>query len=274
MSPSAPKVEITREAGVGVITLNDPPNNLLGREMIEGIDEALGALLTDRAVRAVVLTGAGECFSFGADIEELAPVRDESVARELCTFGHDVFHRFWTARVPTIAALNGKCMGGGLEVALACHFRVAAAGIRIGFPEIRLGLIPGWGGTQRMIRLAGPSLALDSILTGRMMDPEDGKAIGIINLVTPPGDALPEAMRLGRRIAEKSGPAVEAALETVRRGIEMPLTAALEDEAAAFARLCGTAEKEEGVRAFFEGRRPRFERPDAPSDAPSDPERD
>lgn len=121
-----------------------------------------------------------------------------------------------------------------------------------------------------MIRMAGPSVALDTILTGRMMDPEDAKANGIVNLVTPPGEVLPEAKRLGRRIAEKSRPAVEEALGTMRRGLEMPLAAALEDEAGAFARLCTTAEKAEGVRAFFEGRRPRFGRPDAPSD----PDRD
>jgi enoyl-CoA hydratase/carnithine racemase len=270
VNPRTPKVETAREGPVGVITLNHPPHNLLSREVIEGIAGALDGLLADPAVRAVVLTGAGDCFSYGADIGEIADVREEEHARELCTIGHDVFHRFWTSPVPTIAALNGKCMGGGLEIALACHFRVAAAGIRIGFPEIRLGLIPGWGGTQRMIRWAGPSVALDYILTGRMMDPEDARAIGIVNLVTPRGETLAEAKRLGRRIAEKSRPAVEEALGTVRRGIEMDLARALEDEAGAFARLCGTAEKAEGVRAFFEGRRPRFTDRGASSDSGTD----
>ncbi len=252
------KVELTADQDLGLIIIDNPPYNLLSSDVIDGIDQALDELEENAKIRSIILTGAGDCFSYGADIKEISGVKDTILARDLCIRGHTVFHRFWTSSVPTIAALNGKCLGGGLEVALACHFRVADEGIRIGFPEIRLGLIPGWGGTQRMVRLSGPSVTLDYVLTGKMMDPKRAMELGIINEISPPGEALKIARRMSRRFSRKSSRAVKEALDVVTRGIEMDLTDALKHEAEGFGRLRETDEAEKGLEAFFEGRRPRF----------------
>ncbi len=252
------KVRSTVEGALGVITIDNPPHNLLGREVIREIERSLSELEGNGSVRVIILTGSGEYFSTGADIGEIAAVEEEASAKRMCVRGHSVFHRFWLARVPTIAALNGNCLGGGLEIALACHLRIAEEGIRLGFPEIRLGLIPGWGGTQRMLRYVGPSIALEYILTGRMMSAERAMELGIVNEVSPRGEALKEAKRLGRRIAEKSEKAVGEALKTIRNGLETSLEDALDHEAGCFGRLRATKEVEEGIRAFFEGRRPKF----------------
>jgi len=252
------KVQITVEGRLGIITMDHPPRNLLSREMIDGLDEILDTIQHDRKVRAIVLTGSGECFSYGADLKEIAEVEDAASMRDLCIQGQTVFNRFWTSRVPTIAALNGKCLGGGLEVALACHLRVADEEIRMGFPEIRLGFVPGWGGTQRMARLAGPSVALDYVMTGRMMSSSEALALGLVNEVSPPGEALEYARTLGRRIAEKSPRATGEAVASVTRGLEMDLAEAMKFDASCFSRLFESAEVEEGLRAFFEGRRAKF----------------
>ncbi len=251
-------VQMTVEGGLGIITMDHPPRNLLSREMINGLDDILDTIQHDRKVKATVLTGSGDCFSYGVDLREIAEVEDAASMRELCIQGQTVFNRFWTSRVPTIAALNGKCLGGGLEIALACHLRVADDEIRMGFPEIRLGFVPGLGGTQRMARLAGPSAALDYVMTGRMMSSREALALGLVNEVSPPGEALEYAKTLGRRIAEKSPHAIGEALASVTRGFEMDLTEAIRFDAGCFSRLFESSEVEEGLRAFFEGRRAKF----------------
>lgn len=252
------KVRLATEGNLGIITLNNPPQNLLDRDVIFGINEIWGTLEGNDELRAIILTGAGDVFSYGVDIREISEVADTALVQELCITGHTIFNRFWTSRIPTIAAINGKCLGGGLELALACHFRMAEEGVRMGFPEIRLGLIPGWGGTQRMSRITGPSIALEYILTGRMMTPERALGLGVINEICPPGYAMEGARKLAKRLAQKSRWAVSEALQTVTRGIELKFSDALVNEAGSFGRLRETAEAEEGIRAFFEGRRPKF----------------
>jgi len=252
------KVHLIIEDNVGIITIDDPPRNLLTREVIDGLDDILNETEKDGELRALVLTGSGDCFSYGAEIREIAEVRDAASATDLCIRGITVFDRFWTSQIPTIAALNGKCLGGGLEIALACHLRVADEEIRMGFPEIRLGLIPGWGGTQRMARLAGASVALDYVMTGRMMSSNEALVFGLVNELSPPGEALESAKSLGRRIAAKSRSATREAVDSVTRGIEMDLSEAMRFDAGCFGRLCETAEVREGLRAFFEGRRAKF----------------
>ncbi len=252
------KVQMVIEGNLGIITLNNPPRNLLDRDVILGINEIWRTLEGNDDLRAIVLTGAGAAFSFGADIREISEVGDTALAQEMCIKGHTVFNRFWRSRIPTIAAINGKCLGGGLELALACHFRIAEDGARMGFPEIRLGLIPGWGGTQRMARIAGASVALEYVLTGRMMTSVRAQELGLVNEVCPPGDALESARKLAKRFAQKSRWAVSEALQAITRGIELTLEDALVNEAGCFGRLRETAEAEEGLRAFFEGRRPKF----------------
>jgi enoyl-CoA hydratase/carnithine racemase len=253
------KVHFTVDGKVGIITLANPPYNLLSGEVILGIDRIWSDLRDEKGVSAVILTGEGDCFSYGTDIKEINEVKEAGQMRDLCVKGHTIFNRFWASGIPTIAALNGKCLGGGLEIALACHFRVADEGIRLGFPEIRLGLIPGWGGTQRMARIAGPSIALEYVITGRMMDPGRAMELGIVNEISPAGESLKVAKKLARRIGQKSRHAVRAALDTVTKGIEMDLAEALKHEAGCFGRLSETSEAKEGLRAFFEGRRAKFE---------------
>ena len=252
-------VIVARDGAVATITVNRPAvRNALNDATLGAIDAAVAALDADPAVRAILLTGAGDkAFIAGADINELS--RATAVTgRVLALRGQGVFDRIAAAGKPIIAVINGFCLGGGCELALACTFRFAADTAEIGQPEINLGIIPGYGGSQRLPRLIGRDRALDLILTGRRVSAADALALGLVTRVYPAATLRAEALAYARELAAKAPIAVRLALDAVRAGLEQPLAEALAHEAALFGLVSATDDMREGTRAFLEKRPAQF----------------
>jgi enoyl-CoA hydratase len=245
--------------GVAVLTIDRPQKlNALNRDVVAALKREIRAAGDDPAVLAVVLTGAGgKAFVAGADIGEMAPLSPDEAAA-YAREGQGVAAAIEAAGKPVIAAIEGFALGGGCELALMCHLRVAGPGARFGQPEVALGLIPGFGGTQRLARLVGPGHALDMILTGRQVDAETALAWGLVDRVARDGTALEEARALARSIAAQGPVAVRLCLDAVRRGLDRPLGEALQLEAELFGQAFATGDMREGTRAFLEKRKPAF----------------
>jgi enoyl-CoA hydratase len=245
--------------GVATLTIHRPAAlNALDPETLAELDAAVAALADDPAVRAVILTGAGEkAFVAGADIAAMQAM-DPAAARELARLGHCLCRRIERAPKVFIAAVNGYALGGGCELALACDLRLAAETARFGQPEINLGIIPGFGGTQRLPRLVGRGRALELLLTGAIIDAREALRLGLVNRVVPPAELPAEALALGRQIAGKGMAAVRLCKEAVDNGLEMDLSRAADYEADLFALCFATADQKEGMRAFLEKRPPAF----------------
>jgi len=245
--------------GIARITVNRPDKlNALNATVIRELGEAVGRVERENEIRGVILTGAGtKAFVAGADIAEIAgqgPIDGKARALE----GQAVFRRLERCGKPVVAAVNGFALGGGCELAMACHLRVAAEQARFGQPEVKLGIGPGYGGTVRLPRLVGKGRALELLLTGRMIDAQEAYRIGLANLVVPGEKLLAESETLLRSILENGPLAVRACLEAVDAGLEMSLDQALLLEANHFGLLSGTADMREGTRAFLEKRRAEF----------------
>jgi enoyl-CoA hydratase len=250
---------LTIEDRIATVTLNRPKVlNALNSTMLRELSELFAALAEDNAVRVILLRGAGvKAFAAGADISEIADI-DAARGEQFAGSVHRVFRQVETLRKPVIACIGGFALGGGCELAMACTLRLAASTARLGQPEIKLGLIPGWGGTQRLPRLAGRGAALKMILTGAIIDAAEALRIGLVDeVVSGDSDALTvRATELARQIAAMPPLAVAAAIESVDQGAGLPLDQALAIEAAIFGRLCATEDKCEGTRAFLEKRTP------------------
>ncbi|HEX8285687.1 MAG TPA: enoyl-CoA hydratase-related protein [Pyrinomonadaceae bacterium] len=232
--------------------------NALTRAMLESLDEVFAGVESRRDLRAVILSGAGEDFCAGTDISELEGM-DEAAARRKAVRGQEVCDRVELCGTPVVAAVQGAAAGGGCELALACHLRVAASGARFSLPETQLGVIPAYGGTQRLARAVGAGRALAAMLAGEEVGAEEALGLGLVNRVVEPERLLHEAEALARSIAETSAPlAARACLEAVTRGARLPLDEALRLEAELFARLFATEDVREGTRAFLEKRKPTF----------------
>jgi enoyl-CoA hydratase len=251
---------VERRGPVAVVTISRPDkHNALNRETLGEIDAAFASLATDAGVRAVAVTGAGEkAFVSGADINELA-VLDARGAREISAYGQGVFDRVAGFPQPVIAAVNGWALGGGCELALACHIRYAAETARFGLPEVSLGIVPGYGGTQRLARLIGLGRAIELVATGRPFDAAEAYRLGLANRVLPQAELLPESIALGERIAANGPLAVSAALEAMVRGQNLSLSAALTLESTLFGILGSTEDMHDGLKAFLEKRKPNFQ---------------
>ncbi len=247
------------EDGIAVLTINRPKAlNALNRETLAELAEALDELGSSEEIRAVVLTGAGEkAFVAGADIKELAE-NSALESSDHSRFGQSLMDLIEDLGIPTIAAINGFALGGGLELAMACSIRLASRTARMGQPEINLGTIPGFGGTQRLPRLVGMGRALHLILTGDPIDAETALDWGLVTAVHPPEELLEKAKELARKLASKSPFTLRVAAETVRRGSEMALGEALTFEAAQFGLSAASEDYREGMQAFVEKRAPEF----------------
>lgn len=247
---------------VGTLTIDNPPVNALTGATLTALDEAFDALLRDPAVRVILITGAGgKAFVAGADIKAFdAQVNGGEAGldamRAYLAQGQALFAKIEHAPVPVIAALNGVALGGGLELALACHLRLAQTGVRLGQPEINLGLIPAWGGTQRLPRLVGTAVALEIILTGDPLTAERAQAAGLVNAVG--SDVRADAQALAEKIAGKGAAAVGAALRAVRVSQNLNVSEGLAVEVHEAEQLFDTPDLREGVRAFIEKRPARF----------------
>jgi enoyl-CoA hydratase len=243
---------------VATITINRPDKrNALNATVRREIVAALDALRDDGEIRTVVFTGAGEkAFVAGADIAEFA--ERTAIEQRVAMEGRRVFDEVAAYPMPTIAMINGFALGGGCELALACDLRVAARSAKLGQPEIRLGLLPGGGGTQRLPRLVGTGRALRLVLTGELIDAAEAERIGLIDLVVDDADLTDRTMALARTIAGYSPVALRLAKAAVRAAEEMPLTAGLALERELFVTAFGSEDRKEGVSAFLEKRAPAF----------------
>jgi len=255
MSPETLLVE-TADA-IATITLNRPRvHNALNATMLRELDETVTALAADSAIRVILLRGAGEkAFAAGADIGELAAI-EAANAIQFAERAQRIFRRIETLPKPVIAVINGHALGGGCELAMACTLRIAAETARIGQPEIRLGILPGYGGTQRLPRLVGRGAALKIMLTGQPIDAHEALRIGLVDEVLPAEHLELRAIELARTLAEQPPLAVAALLDAVNRGADLPLDQGVALEASLFARLCATEDMREGTRAFLEKRAP------------------
>jgi enoyl-CoA hydratase/carnithine racemase len=243
---------------VARITLHNPPANVLNLSVLKEFELVLNEVEEDEYVRVVIVTGTGRFFCAGADMNELAHLTTVHSGSEFAVRGQSLFSRIERSDKPVLAAINGTCVGGGLELALACHIRVAAAGALLGLPEIKLGLIPGFGGTQRLPRVVGASNAAEMILTGESLSAEKALRIGLVSRVVPPHELMAEIEAIASLITARGKSAVETALHAIRGGLDIPLAEGLAREAELFGRLCGTPEKKEAVQAFLEKRKPKF----------------
>ena len=245
--------------GIAWITFNRPKVlNALNRKTMEELREILLDARDDASVRVLILTGAGEkAFIAGADINELA--RNNPVeGKETSIFGQSVLHLLETMGKPSICAINGFALGGGCELALACSIRLASKNAKLGQPEVKLGIIPGYGGSQRMARLCGKGVAHELCLTGEMITADEAQRIGLVNHVYEPAELLPAAEAMAKKIIEKAPLAVKYAMEAIERGVEMPLEEGLFLEATLFGLCCATEDMREGTHAFLEKRPAQF----------------
>lgn len=240
-------VTVTVGEGIAALSLANPPGNLLSTPLLVELDGLFGDLELRMDVRAVLLRGTGECFSRGTDIQELAGVDTEHQAKDLAGRGQALLNRIERFDKPVIAAVTGPCLGSGLELAMACHIRVAAAGAMLGLPETRFGLIPAFGGTQRLPRIIGPSKAAELILTGRLITAEEALGLGLITRIVSEGSVVEEAYALARAIASKGRLTIQAALRAIRTGLDSPMAEGLMREAELFGKLCETDENKEGL---------------------------
>jgi enoyl-CoA hydratase len=247
-----------REA-VALITVNRPKVlNALNRRTLEELDACVREVIADEAVRVAILTGAGEkAFVAGADINELAQLAPVA-GRDYGLFGQSVLDRIEHSPKPFLAAVNGFALGGGCELAMACHLRIASENAKLGQPEVKLGIIPGYGGTQRLARLVGKGRALQLVMTGEQITAQQALAMGLVNEVVPLADLIPEAEAMAKKIAANAPLAIRFAIEAVNRGLEMPLAEGLFLEATLFSLCCTTEDMKEGTRAFLEKRPAKF----------------
>jgi enoyl-CoA hydratase len=239
---------------IATITVNRPDKlNALNDAVMDELRTAIAEARRRRDVGAVLLTGAGRAFVAGADIAELADQRaTEGKARS--ERGQRVFRRFETSPKPTLAAVNGFALGGGCELAMACHMRIASEAAKFGQPEVKLGIVPGYGGSQRLPRIVGKGRALQLLLTGEMIDAAEAYRIGLVNRVVPAAELMPAARALLTTILAQGPLAVAHCIEAVDRGLDMGLDDAIALEASYFGMLSATKDKEEGMRAFLEKR--------------------
>ncbi|MCY1315145.1 putative enoyl-CoA hydratase echA8 [compost metagenome] len=249
-------LEVARDGNVALIRLNRPEQlNALNSSLAAEIVAIVEQFERDTDIGAVVFTGSDRAFAAGADISEMV----NKTAEEM--IDADFFSewdRFTACRTPKIAAVNGYALGGGCELMMMCDFAIAGEGAKFGQPEVKIGVIAGMGGTQRMTRLIGRSRSMDMHLTGRMMDASEALSCGLVARVVPDADVVPTAMEAARQIASYSRSAIHHAVDAVRRAEELPLREGLNYERRMFHRLFGSRDQREGMTAFLEKRSPRF----------------
>lgn len=252
-------IKITKEEGIAVITIDHPPVNALNRATITELNEALDDFKKDDTVKVIVITGAGQvAFIAGADINELAQLKSAAEAEELAFNGQNLTVKIEKLGKPVICAINAACLGGGNELAMACDIRIASDKARFGQPEINLGIIPGFGGTQRLAKIVGAAKAKELILTGDLITAREALSIGLINKIVPEGEVLRQAKDLAKKILAKGQISINAAIKAINEGLELSREEGLALERKLFGHICQTQDMKEGLQAFLEKRQPKF----------------
>ncbi len=247
-----------REGKVAWITIDHPPANALSQAVLDGLRSAFAEVEADSSLGAAVLTGEGDRFFVaGADIGEFMSSGADGTRAKIAD-GQQLTLEMERQRFPIVAAINGFALGGGLELAMACDLRVASSSAKVGQPEIRLGIIPGWGGTQRLPRLVGRGRALEILLTGEPIDAERARELGLVNLVVEPDQLRTASLELAGRLAEQAPLSVAAIKRAVSGGLDQPLAAGLALELDEFDQAFRSADAAEGISAFLEKRRAKW----------------
>jgi len=247
---------LTTEEKTAIITINRPENlNALNAGVFTDLDNVFDALKSEKNIRSIIITGSGEkSFVAGADIKEFSSYNTEE-AKALSARGHSVFNKIENFNKPVIAAINGFALGGGLELAMACHIRYASENAKLGLPEVTLGLIPGYGGTQRLPKLVGKGIANEMIFSAKMISAEKAKETGLVNKVFSQEELLAKAKELANQIAKNSPQGIAKAIEAVNAGETQN---GMEQEIDCFGQLFAKDDFREGVSAFIEKRKPNF----------------
>lgn len=249
----------SEEDGVEVLTLRHPPVNALSTALLAELSGRLDAISANPAVRALIITGDGQYFSGGADLKELATL-DLAQAPAIVERGQHLFSRIEALRVPVVAAINGLAVGGGLELALACDLRIAGESAKLGLPEVTFGLMPSYGGTQRLPRTVGVAKAKEMIFSGSLVPAAEAVRIGLVNRSVPSGQELRAARDLAHTIAQRAPRAVQGAKLAIREGLALPLSEGLRLEAKTFEKeVLPSDDLMEGLSAFIERRPPKFQ---------------
>ena len=248
-----------KKGAIAYVTVNRPKVlNALNMATMEELRSAFHDIKKETAIRAVILTGSGEkAFIAGADISELAK-NDAVAAKEYTHRGQSVLNLIENLGKPVIACINGFALGGGCEIAMACTMRLASENAKLGQPEVKLGIIPGYGGTQRLPRLVGKGIAMQLVLSGEMINAQEAHRIGLVNEVVAAAELIPRAEAIAAKIIANGPLAVQYTMEAVNKGMEMPLAEGLYLEAVLFGAACATEDKKEGTTAFLEKRQPQF----------------
>lgn len=244
---------------IRILTIDRPPVNAMNRAALEELRGAVKAFSGAANAKVLILTGAGQrAFIAGADIGEIAGISGAKQGETLAREGQGVLDLIEGLDKPVLAAVNGVCLGGGNELALACHLRIASDRAKFGQPEINLGIIPGFGGTQRLARLVGEARARELVLTGDLITAQEAFRIGLVNRIVPDAEVLKQTVGLARKIASKGQVAVRLAQQAIREGTPKPQREGLDLEAALFGKVCETEDMREGLKAFVERRQPSF----------------
>lgn len=246
------------EEGVAIVTIQRPPANALSRGLILEVDEMLSAVENDNTIRVIVLHGKGRFFSAGADIKEFTEVSSGAEFTKLSARGQQVFERLETFSKPVIAAIHGAALGGGLELAMACHIRYVAEDAKLGLPELQLGLIPGFAGTQRLPRYVGAAKAAEMLFTSEPISGTEAVQAGLATRAFPLEELLPKTLEIAKKIAQKSPVSLKAAIEMLQFSKHQAYYEGVQAEAASFGTVFESEDAKEGIQAFIEKRKAMF----------------
>ena len=253
-------VKVSIEGRTAILTIDNPPANAFNSQQMQDLNAAFDEVTENEQVKAIIITAAGQIGMAGADIKEIAAIQSPEQAYEMLRGGQAVFSKIERSSKPVIAAMTGRYwLGGGNELALACHIRLAEDGVQLGQPEIKWAMMPGWGGTQRLPRLIGKASALEIILGGGNIKAPEAYRLGLVNKVVPVGSVIREAKRWAKLLSMWSALPTAAILRAVNEGIEMSLEDGLELEASLFSQLVDSEDLREGVTSFIEKRRAKFQ---------------
>ncbi|MBM7555025.1 enoyl-CoA hydratase [Thalassobacillus pellis] len=251
-------ISLQVENNVATLTLQSPPANALSSSLLQALSDRMDEIEKGGEVKAIIIKGEGKFFSAGADIKEFTSLQNETDYTSLSQKGQELFDRLEHFHIPVIAAIHGAVLGGGLELAMACHIRYCEEEAKFGMPELNLGIIPGFAGTQRLPRLVGEPLAYEMILSGTPISGKEAATLGLANKSFPSEDLFPAAEKLAKTIAAKSGPSIHKVMNLIPYTRAAKFKEGAQAEAQAFGQAFGTQDAKEGIQAFIEKRKPNF----------------